>query len=151
MTPMNGETEAKAAFKEEYHRYILRKIFILAALAAGTVLLAGLFSVSSFEGITLGESYTIIWNHITGVTYEPRSLYWWADQYIWNSAMPRVCIAVVAGACATSLALSGAEYVFRRLTGHKAVIYRLGATAGGIPLGPGIALTTLTVLLLGRH
>ena len=104
MTPMNGETEAKAAFKEEYHRYILRKIFILAALAAGTVLLAGLFSVSSFEGITLGESYTIIWNHITGVTYEPRSLYWWADQYIWNSAMPRVCIAVVAGA---SLAVAG--------------------------------------------
>lgn len=104
MTPMNGETEAKTAFKEEYHRYILRKVFILAALAAGTVLLAGLFSVSSFEGITLGESYTIIWNHITGVTYEPRSLYWWADQYIWNSAMPRVCIAVVAGA---SLAVAG--------------------------------------------
>ena len=101
---MNGETEAKTAFKEEYHRYILRKVFILAALAAGTVLLAGLFSVSSFEGITLGESYTIIWNHITGVTYESRSLYWWADQYIWNSAMPRVCIAVVAGA---SLAVAG--------------------------------------------
>ena len=101
---MNGDTEAKTAFKEEYHRYILRKVFILAALAAGTVLLAGLFSVSSFEGITLGESYTIIWNHITGVTYEPRSLYWWADQYIWNSAMPRVCIAVVAGA---SLAVAG--------------------------------------------
>lgn len=59
-------------------------------------------------------------------------------------------LAVVAGACATSLALSGAEYAFRRLTGHKAVIYRLGATAGGIPLGPGIALTTLTVVLLGR-
>ena len=66
-------------------------------------------------------------------------------------AGPAWGLAVVAGACATSLALSGAEYVFRRLTGHKNVIYRLGATAGGIPLGPGIALTTLTVLLLGRH
>ena len=59
-------------------------------------------------------------------------------------------LAVVAGACATSLALSGFEQALRCLTGHKTVINGLGATAGGIPLGPGIALSALTVVLLGR-
>lgn len=59
-------------------------------------------------------------------------------------------LAVVAGACATSLALSGLECALQRLTGHKSVIHGLGATAGGIPLGPGIALSALTVVLLGR-
>ncbi len=101
---MSEELDSRAVFKEEYRRYIARKVLIMALLILGIVLMAGLFSVSSFNRITLAESYGIIWDHIRGVTYETRSLYWWADQYIWNTAMPRVCIAIVAGA---SLAVSG--------------------------------------------
>ena len=59
-------------------------------------------------------------------------------------------LAVVAGACLTSLALAVTEHILQRLTGQKTVIYGVGATAGGIPLGPGIALITLAVVLLGR-
>lgn len=99
-----SETTSREEFREEYRKYTLRKIAILVALILGIVLLAGLFSVSAFDRISLSESYKVIWNHLAGVTYENRSLYWWADQYIWNTAMPRVCIAVVAGA---SLAVAG--------------------------------------------
>ena len=99
-----SETISKEEFREEYRRYTLRRIAILVVLILGIVLLAGLFSISAFDKISLSESYEVIWNHLMGVTYENRTLYWWADQYIWNTAMPRVCIAVVAGA---SLAVAG--------------------------------------------
>lgn len=90
--------------KSEYRHMVSRRILLIVVLALGIVLFAGLFSVAAYNGVGLIDSYRIIWDHICGVEYEPRSNLWWADYYIWNTAMPRVCIAVVAG---MSLALCG--------------------------------------------
>lgn len=61
-------------------------------------------------------------------------------------------LAVVGGACALSVAAwVSARLAFRVLfvlSGHNDVILNGFPTAGGIPLGPGIALTTLVVVLL---
>ncbi|MDO5852557.1 MAG: iron ABC transporter permease [Thermoplasmata archaeon] len=92
-------------FVEEYHRQIGRKLALMALLVVGIIILAGLFAVSSYSSISISQAYQIIIDHLSGVTYEQRSQSWWADYYIWNTAMPRVCIGMVAGA---SLAVAGA-------------------------------------------
>ncbi|MBR2254660.1 MAG: iron ABC transporter permease, partial [Candidatus Methanomethylophilaceae archaeon] len=55
--------------------------------------------------ISLFDSYGIIWDHICGVAHEQRSTEWWADRYIWQTAMPHAVAAIVAGA---GLAVCGA-------------------------------------------
>ena len=77
---------------------------ILVVCIIGIVLFVGLFSLSVYDNISITEAYEIIWNHIMGNEYEVRSRYWWADRYIWNTAMPHVVAAILAGA---SLAICG--------------------------------------------
>jgi iron complex transport system permease protein len=101
---MYGEGMDKEAVIREYHRQIFKKCVILAICIVAIILFAGLFSLSVYKGISITEAYEIIWNHIMGNTYEPRSQYWWADRYIWNTAMPHVVAAILAGA---SLAVCG--------------------------------------------
>lgn len=60
-------------------------------------------------------------------------------------------LVVVAGSCVASLALCGLSRILAPLCRHKGVMYRLSDTAGGIPLGPGIALIALAVALLGAR
>lgn len=100
----NSGSDRKKEMVEEYHRSIAIKILVLVLCIIGIVVFIGLFSLSSYEGISLLESYEIIWTHITGGDYEPRSLYWWADRYIWNTAMPHALAAILAG---SSLAACG--------------------------------------------
>lgn len=88
-----------------YRRAAGKKFILMAVCVAGVILTVGLLSVSVYNSLTLSEAYSIIWNHIIGTEYEPRSPEWWADMYIWNRALPRAAIAIVAGA---SLAVSGA-------------------------------------------
>lgn len=99
------DIEARSEFKAEYRHLLSRRVILLAVLMIGIALFVGLFSVSAYPGIGLVDSYEIIWNHLNGVTYEPRTELWWADYYIWNTALPRVCIAIIAG---MSLAICGA-------------------------------------------
>lgn len=102
-------TETLPCSKEDlvrkYHRQIVRKCILIAAVIVGIVLTVGLLSVSTYDSISLTEAYQVIWGHITGVSYEPRSNLWWADRYIWNRALPRAVVAILAGA---SLAACGA-------------------------------------------
>ena len=58
-------------------------------------------------------------------------------------------LVVVAAACLASLALCGLAWLVRRLRGETGGGSRLGSVAGGLPLGPGIALSMLVVMLLG--
>ncbi len=95
---------SKKGMIETYHHGIARKIALLAVCLVGIILIVGILSVSEYNSITLMQAYEIIWNHITGVSYEPRSEYWWADRYIWNRVLPRASIAIIAGA---SLAACG--------------------------------------------
>ena len=90
----------------EYHRQIAKKTLLLIISIAGIILTVGLLSVSTFDGISLSQAYKIIWGHITGVEYDygTQSKLWWADRYIWNRALPRATVAILAGA---SLAACG--------------------------------------------
>lgn len=99
-----GDDSEKERVIGEYHHQIARKIIVLVVCIIGIVVFVGLFSLSVYDNMTLSEVYEVIWSHITGVTYEPRSRFWWADRYIWNTAMPHAIAAILAGA---SLAVCG--------------------------------------------
>ncbi|MBR7152728.1 MAG: iron ABC transporter permease [Candidatus Methanomethylophilaceae archaeon] len=88
-----------------YHRQALRKLLVLVVSVVGVIVVVGLFSVSVYDSVSIMEAYGIIWDHIMGVQHAPRSTEWWADRFIWNTVMPRVVAAIVAGA---SLAAAGA-------------------------------------------
>jgi iron complex transport system permease protein len=96
---------SKDSMIETYHHGIARKIALLLICIIVIVLVIGILSVSVYNSISLTEAYKIIWDHIIGKSYEPRSDYWWADRYIWNRVLPRAVIAITAGA---SLAICGA-------------------------------------------
>ena len=49
--------------------------------------------------------FSVLWDHITGVSYTPNSTEWWTDHYIWNNVLPGVVMALVAGA---GLSVAGA-------------------------------------------
>ncbi|MBO4568381.1 MAG: iron ABC transporter permease [Candidatus Methanomethylophilaceae archaeon] len=99
-----GEDTEKGRVIAEYHRQIARKIIVLAVCIIGIIAFVGLFSLTVYSDITLKEAYEVIWNHIMGNQYETRSRLWWADRYIWNTAMPHAVGAILAGA---SLAICG--------------------------------------------
>lgn len=88
----------------EYHRQIARRIMLLAVCVVGIILFAGLFSIKMYPELSLSKAYELIWNHILGNEYPPRSYEWWADRNLWNTAMPQVVAAILAGA---SLAICG--------------------------------------------
>ncbi len=58
-------------------------------------------------------------------------------------------LVVVGVSCVTSLVLCGLAWLLRRLRGERDGRSRLGNVADGVPLGPGIALSMLAVVLLG--
>lgn len=89
--------------KEDYRRHVLRKIVFISACLVSIIAIIGL-ACNVGQGLSLMETYTLIYNHITGVTYPVRSPTWWQDYFIWNSVMPRIAVAIIAG---TSLALGG--------------------------------------------
>lgn len=99
-----GENADNEQLKSEYHRQLFKKSMILVASILLIVLFVGLFSLSVYPGTDLVDVYTILWKHITGQEFEMRSTYWWADRYIWNSALPHAIAAILAG---SSLAVCG--------------------------------------------
>ncbi len=99
---------------------------LLSVCIAGVILFVGLFSLSAYEGITLSDTYRIIWNHLCGNEYEKRSLFWWADRYIWGTAIPHAIVAIIAGA---SLAVCGS--LMQALMGNPlADPYSTGISSG---------------------
>ena len=88
----------KEQMKEGYRLALFRKMVFLAICVIGIVLFVGVLSISNYEGIGLRETYEIIWNHLCGNEYPVKSLEWWADRYIWNTALPHAIAAIVSGA-----------------------------------------------------
>jgi iron complex transport system permease protein len=89
--------------KEEYKSTLSRKILFL-VICLVVLILTTVISCSVGTGYEFSKTLEVIWDHLTGVTYEPRSPDWWADYYIFNNVMPGVIMALVAGA---GLALAG--------------------------------------------
>lgn len=94
----------KEGMKESYYKTQAKCVILLVACVAGILLFTSLFSINKFNGISLSGTYEIIWNHICGNGYPVRSVEWWADRYIWNTALPHILAAILAGA---SLAVCG--------------------------------------------
>ena len=91
--------------KKEYYKALSRRLMLLVFCIVGILIFVGLFSLSVFDSISLQDTYRIIWNHIIGNNdYEPRSIEWWADRYIWNRTIPHILVAIIAG---SSLAICG--------------------------------------------
>lgn len=100
------EDISKSYLKTEYYKAMTKRLVLLVVCIVGIVLFIGIFSISVFDSISLGETYKIIWNHIIGNNdYEFRSIEWWADRYIWNRSIPHILVAIIAGC---SLAICGA-------------------------------------------
>ncbi|MBR4202247.1 MAG: iron ABC transporter permease [Candidatus Methanomethylophilaceae archaeon] len=99
-----GLSAGSAELISEYHKLVAKKIALFVICVLGVVLFVGFFSLSVYPGIDLVDTYKILWGHITGQEFEKRSLYWWADIYIWNSAIPHALVAIIAG---SSLAICG--------------------------------------------
>jgi len=95
---MSEEPLSREELKHEYHKLIAKRLILIAVGVIGIIVFVGLFSLAVYPGVSLSESYVIIWNHIMGNAYTPRSLEWWADRYIWNTAIPHALAAIIAGA-----------------------------------------------------
>lgn len=91
-------TDGGEALVREYRRGLVRKTLLLVACIVGIVIVVGLLSLSVYDGLSLGETYRLIWNHLMGAEYPVRSFEWWADWYIWNVAVVHAIAAILTGA-----------------------------------------------------
>ena len=91
-------------FIEEYHHLIARRLIFLAVSIAGIILFVGLLSITNYPEMTIGQAYDLIFRHIMGKTDDFTRYEFWADRYIWNTAIPHALMAILAGA---SLAVCG--------------------------------------------
>lgn len=137
----------KEQMKVGYHKAIARKIILLASCIVGIVLFVGLLSVSNFEGITLKGTYQIIWNHICGNEYPLRSTEWWADRYIWNTALPHAIAAIAAGA---SLAVCG-TMMQSMMSNPLADPYSTGISSGACFGAVSAIIMGITMASMGRE
>ncbi len=89
----------------DYRRYIFRKwIFILVCIGIAILSIGVAVTIGQYN-IGYLEVYQMIWDHLCGVTYENDPILALKDHVIWNLRLPRIIIAIVAGA---GLAIAGA-------------------------------------------
>ena len=90
--------------RSDYRKYISRKIIFIIACIVSVIILAGISCTLGGRQIEFFHVYQVIWDHISGAVYEHGSEGWWDDYIICSIRMPRIVMAVIAGA---SLALGG--------------------------------------------
>jgi iron complex transport system permease protein len=100
----NNASADKNTFVEEYHHLIARRLILLAVCIIGIFLFVGLLSITNYPGMTIGQAYDIIIRHILGQQDSFTRYEFWADRYIWKTAIPHALMAILAGA---SLAVCG--------------------------------------------
>ena len=88
----------------EYHRFnSLKYIFIIACLAVALVTAGFALSIGEYD-IRFLETYSILWDHITGVKYATGTPEGVKDYVVWTLRSPRVIGGFLAGA---ALAVGG--------------------------------------------
>lgn len=95
----------KVQMKEGYHRYILRKLFFIIGCCVLVIIAAGVAATLGGRDIDFFEVYRLIFDHIGGATYPLNTTQWWDDYIVWNVRLPRIVMAILAGA---GLAVGGA-------------------------------------------
>ena len=91
--------------KQDYKSYIGRKIAIIVGCFILAIALVGVSVNFGSTDLSFSRIYTLIWNHIIGVTYPQGSVDFHDDFLIWEIRLPRAVFALVAGA---GLAVGGA-------------------------------------------
>lgn len=92
------------SFKTEYKQHTLRKsIFILCCAILAFLAAAVSITIGGYD-ISVIRVYEVIWDHITGVELVQYSVEWYDDYIVWETRLPRVLFALVAG---VGLAVSG--------------------------------------------
>lgn len=134
---METATDGSNQMAADYRRLALRRT---AFIAIGLVLLfaAICFSVTiGSHQISFDQAATIIWNKITGVSYETGSAEWWDSYVVWEERMPRVFAAICAG---VALAVVGVA-MQAMLRNPLADPYTTGISSGAmVGLSAGIVL-----------
>ncbi len=127
--------EDHEARKEEYHRYIFRKILYISVLAVAVFLCAGYSITLGGRDIGMLDVYRVLFDHIMGAEYELATPEWWDDYIVWDLRLPRVLVAIVAG-----MALSVCGTVIQSMVKNPlADPYTTGISSGAV-CGVAIAL-----------
>jgi len=142
-SPIEAE-ELKESF-ESYHSYVLRKwIFMIACIVICIVTMGYTLTVGSYN-IGFFETYSILWEHITGNVTDAMK-----DMIIVDYRMPRIIGGIIAGA---SLAVAGAA-MQSTLMNPLADPYTTGVSSGAsfgatmaMVLGVSIGSGSLTIVL----
>lgn len=136
-TEADGVDINRDRMKEGYHKYTLRKFIFIIGCCIIVVIVAGLSATIGSRDIGVLEVYRIIFDHLTGATYVPNTPEWWDDYIVWEVRLPRIVIAIIAGA---GLAIGGAA-MQSVLKNPLADQYTTGVSSGAV-LG-----TTLAIAL----
>ena len=91
--------------KKEYYEYVFKRILVLALFLAILIVIAIYSLTIGGRDISFVQAAESIWNHITGSLPVADTKEWWDDYSVWNIRLPRILVAIIAGA---SLALGGA-------------------------------------------
>ncbi|MBQ8644014.1 MAG: iron ABC transporter permease [Candidatus Methanomethylophilaceae archaeon] len=91
------------ALVRDYRKEISKRIAFITLSVVCLILVVG-YTCTISRDVSAWDSLVYIYNHIIGVEYPLRSEEWWNDYFIWNSILPRIVAAIVAGA---SLAVAG--------------------------------------------
>jgi len=92
----------KIELREEYERFVGRKVLFLAILIATIVILAGVAATLGSANISVLDVYTAILAKFFPKQFQTT---WFADTIVWGLRLHRITMAVVAG---TGLAIAGA-------------------------------------------
>jgi iron complex transport system permease protein len=90
---------------QKYSAYTFKKMVIIFGGILTLFLLMGISITVGFRDIDFFQVYTIVFEHITGATYEYHSDEWWDDWIVCNTRMPKVVAGIMAG---IGLTVSGA-------------------------------------------
>ncbi len=141
---MEYSDEKKESMKSAYKSYVLRKVLFVLVLVSVVVICAGVSLTLGSRNIDFFEAYRLLFQHILGATYEQGSTIWWDDFVVWEVRLPRILVAVVAGA---ALAVAGA--VIQSIVKNPlADPYTTGISSGAV-FGVALAMSLGFVVIQG--
>ena len=116
---------ASQDIKTAYRLVTLKNISIILILIVLATLLA-LFSCTVNTGVDFQSSCRILYTHLTGGSFEPWTPDWFYDYYIWDTVVPSVVMALVAG-----IGLASAGAAMQAITANPlADAYTTGISSG---------------------
>jgi len=98
-------TDGRSGFKDSYLRHLALRWAFIACLVASIVCISAWAMTIGARDISFLDVFGIILDHLSGVAHAPGSPAFYDDYAVWELRLPRVVMAVIAGA---SLAIGGA-------------------------------------------